>query len=383
MSRAPENARGSTEGTSESLQRSNRLLALAADRTPAARGALFRSVADVLLASGAPLSERERTEAGLILESLLREVEAALRADLATRLSRRNDVPRSLVMALARDEITVAEPILANSPLLGDDELIELIRTRSQEHRLAIAARPGIAERVTDALVNTGEELVIERLIRNPDAHFSQKAIEYLVAESQRVDRFREPLLRRADLPAHLAARMYRWVSDALRQEILARYPIDPATLDQAIGEATPQPKQPVQSEGEAALRLAHQLALRARTKGILNDRFVLQNLRAGHVAIAAAALGELASVKPELARRYLLDPTGEALALCCRAADIGLSAAASMVAMAAKAHDRGSLRPLGNDDIAAIYDRMSPAQARVALRLWRPGGGKVGGRLA
>jgi uncharacterized protein (DUF2336 family) len=382
MSSAPENARECREPASDSPQRPNPLLALAADRNPAARGALFRSVTQVLLASGAPLSERERTEAGLILEALLREVEASLRAALAQGLARRNDVPRSLVMALAADEIMVAEPILAGSPLLGDDELIELIRTRSQEHRLVIAARPGIAERVADALVQTGEELVIERLIRNPDAHLSQNAIEYLVAESQRVDRFREPLLRRADLPAHLAARMYRWVSEALRREILARYPIDPSTLDQAIVAATPAAPG-AESEGEAALRLAHQLALRARTRGILNERFVLQNLRAGHVAIAAAALGELAGVKPEQARRYLLDPSGEALVLCCRAADIALPAAVSMVAMAAKAHDRAPPHPLGNDDIAAIYDRLSPPQARVALRLWRPGNGGSGSRVA
>jgi len=383
MSRAPENARGSTEPTSESQQRSSVLLALAADRTSAGRGALFRSVAEVLLASGAPLSERERTEAGLILESLLREVEATLRATLAKGLARRNDVPRSLVMALAADEIAVAEPILAGNPLLGDDELIELIRTRSQEHRLVIAARPGIAERVSDALVATGEELVIERLIRNPDAYLSQTAIEYLVAESQRVDRFREPLLRRADLPTHLAARMYHWVSEALRREILARYAIDPGTLDQAIVEAAPAVVPSAESEGEAALRLAHQLALRARTKGILNDRFVLQNLRAGHVAIAAAALAELAGVRPEQARRYLLDPTGEALVLCCRAADIALPAAVSMVAMAAKAHDRAPPRPLGNADIAAIYDRLSPPQARVALRLWQPGSGTSRSRVS
>lgn len=383
MTSAPENARGNAEPTADPRQGSSALLALATDRTPAGRGALFRSVSEVLLASGASLSERERTEAGAILEALLREVEADLRAALAQGLARRNDVPRSLVMALAADEIVVAEPILASSPLLGDDELIELIRTRSQEHRLVIAARPGIAERVTDALVQTGEELVVERLIRNPDAHLSQKAIEYLVAESQRVDRFREPLLRRADLPTHLAARMYHWVSEALRREILARHPIDPATLDQAIAATAPTRPTDGEGEGEAALRLAHQLALRARTKGILNDRFVLQNLRAGHVAIAAAALAELAAVKPEQARRYLLDPTGEALVLCCRAADFPLPAAVSMAAMATKAHDRAPPRPLGNADIAAIYDRMSPPQARVALRLWRPGSGKTGSRVA
>lgn len=381
MTSAPENARGSMGQAADFRPGSNLLLALAADRSPSGRGALFRSVTEVLLASGAALSERERTEAGGILETLLREVEAGLRAALAQGLARRNDVPRSLVMALAADEIMVAEPILASSPLLGDDELIELIRTRSQEHRLMIAARPGIAERVSDALVQTGEELVIERLIRNPDANLSQKAIEYLVAESQRVDRFREPLLRRSDLPAHLAARMYRWVSEALRREILNRYPIDPTTLDRAIAETVPPATQDAETEGDTALRLAHQLALRARTKGILNDRFVLQNLRAGHVAIAAAALAELAGVKPEQARRYLLDPTGEALVLCCRAADIPLPAAVSMVAMAAKAHDRASPRPLGNADIAAIYDRMSPPQARVALRLWQPG--KNGSRVA
>src|SRR3546814_17874489 len=79
---------------------------------------------------------------------------------------------------------------------------------RSAETRRALALRNDVSAAVAVALVERAGPGVIEALIRNPDAMLSRRAMEMLVAESKRVDRFQEPLLSRADLPPELAYRM-------------------------------------------------------------------------------------------------------------------------------------------------------------------------------
>src|SRR3546814_10587860 len=73
---------------------------------------------------------------------------------------------------------------------------------------------------VSQALIDVGEEDVIEALIRNEDAELALQAVNYLVEESRRVDRFREPLLQRREMSPALAYRMFWWVSAALRRQI-------------------------------------------------------------------------------------------------------------------------------------------------------------------
>ena len=49
--------------------------------------------------------------------------------------------PRDLVSALANDQIEVAHPILTQSTVLQDMELVEIIEHRTFGHQLAIAMR--------------------------------------------------------------------------------------------------------------------------------------------------------------------------------------------------------------------------------------------------
>lgn len=50
-----------------------------------------------------------------------------------------------------------------------------------------------------------------------------------------RIDTYQEPIFRREDLPFDLAKRMYRWVSDALRQHIVKNFEIDENELSRLL----------------------------------------------------------------------------------------------------------------------------------------------------
>ena len=185
------------------------LIRLARTKSAAARTELVATINDLFLGKHDVLSESERELMNDILRHLIHEVEMSVRRDLAERLSRHSHAPRDLIMALANDEIEVAHPILTRSQVLHNLDLIEIVHHRTLEHQLAIAMREGVAEEVSEALVETGQGDVIAALLENPSAKISRTTMEYLVDQSKRIDRFHNPLVARPDLGPDLAKKMY------------------------------------------------------------------------------------------------------------------------------------------------------------------------------
>ncbi len=342
-----------------------RLLGLARDKSQQGRKVLVENISDLFVASEGRRSDQEWSLASEILQGLLHEVELAVRHDIAGRLSHIDDAPRDLIMMLANDESEVARPILLKSGVLQDLDLMEIIKHRSLEHRLAIATRPGVSEEVADALVENGEDDVIEALLSNGDAVLSRRASQHLVEESRRVGRLREPLVRRPDLPPDLAHRMFWWVSAALRKHILSCYEIAEEVLDDIIQHSTKSvqnektsPQQP-QTEAE-------KLVARLADLGQLNERFLLQALRQRHISAFIAGLARLGELDVAMARRIVLDPGGEALLVLCKTMDMDRAIFASVFLLTRRAAEGGGAKaPKVVEDMLRIYDKLARERAR------------------
>lgn len=213
------------------------LVALSKDGSERGRQRLFENISDIFTSPENRLNERERALITDILGKLIIETEVELRKQLAERLADSSSPATELVTLLANDKIEVARPILYNSSLLAEPDLIEIIRNRSKEHLIVVAQRDDINMAVSDLLIEYGDEDVITSLIENSDADISRESMDFLVEESRRVDRFQEPLLNRNDLPADLAHRMFWWVSAALRRHILEKFDVDELLLDETISD--------------------------------------------------------------------------------------------------------------------------------------------------
>ncbi len=362
----------------ESIQK---LLELARESSKASRRVLYDNITDLFLAEEGRLSERERVLTGDILAKLVRAMELEVRKELAQRLAPLAGVPHDLVVLLANDEIQVAEPLLRHSNLLQDPDLIEIVRQRGQEHLLAVALRAPLSAEVGDAIVDHGDELAIEALIKNSDAALSRRALEYVVAEAERVDRFQEPLVRRHDLPPDLGCRLFWWVSGALRQAILGRYETDPDALDDAIDGATRTvlDRRSSPASGREATLLAQGVA----DARVLNERFLVQALRGGRVSAFVAGLAQLCRVEVAVARRIVFDRAGESLAIAVRAVGIDRSSFATIFLLTRQGSPTGA-RPTGVQGahaptdpsviraMMAFFDKLDPDQARKVLRYWR-----------
>lgn len=349
-----------------------RLYELAEAKTERSRRGLFENISDLFISQDDRLTEHQRTLMTDILHKLLSDFEGAVRVELAAELSHAT-VPPELLRMLANDQIEIARPILEKSTLLRDADLIEIIQNRSEEHRLIIAMRARLSEKVSDALIEEGGTDVIEALLKNRDARISEEAMEYLVTESRRIDRFQEPLLSRNDLPSPLAHQMFWWVSAAMRRRILKDFQaFDHIVLDNALQDATRRviaAHSQKNNIGERSRRLVAHLA----EAGQLTVSFLMQSLRQQRVPLFVAGLAHLSDVSDFIVWRIFRDRGGESFAVLCRAINMSRNEFASLFLLIAEARGGPQIRPANVlKEILDLYDAISVANARVALTYWQ-----------
>ncbi|NOZ42874.1 MAG: DUF2336 domain-containing protein [Alphaproteobacteria bacterium] len=348
------------------------LVMLAQEKSVSARNELVENIMDMFLSSQGRLNEHERALMNDVLCKLVSSVENTVRKELSQRLADVKDVSPELAVRLASDSIDIAEPMLLRSGVLKDEQLIEIIRNRTEAHRMAIAIRAHVSEEVSSELIERSREDVIEALISNDNARISKLSMEYLVAESRNVDRFQEPLLNRHDLPVELAHRMYWWVSAALRRRIILEFDVEAAVLDDALEMAT---KTALKSHDSAtgvmkpALDLVRELA----ANGELNISFLQRCLRQEKVNLFVAGLTEMTGLDTKIIWRSIRERTGESLAIIIRSLEIDRDSFASLFLLIVQSRSGGRARTTGLvNPVLSLYDGIKVKNAKLAVRHWQ-----------
>lgn len=145
------------------------------------RDQLFRNMAQLFSYVSDRCDDGQVAEYDDVLCQLADLVEAKARAHVASVLAPLERAPGTVVVKLANDNIEVARPLLEFCNVLSDDDLIEVVNGRSEEHRVAIARRESVGERVGDAIVDMGGRQSVEELIRNQTAHLGEQTLEKLM----------------------------------------------------------------------------------------------------------------------------------------------------------------------------------------------------------
>jgi uncharacterized protein (DUF2336 family) len=348
-----------------------KLVKLAKDKSGQARRVLTENISDLFMSSADRLNEQQYALMTDILGKLIAEAETSVRKELAASLAESGQAPAELLRLLANDQIEIARPILEKSNLLANEDLISVIRQRTDEHRLCIAMRARVSTDVSDALVDEGSEDVIEALLNNPDAEISRQAMEYLVAESRRVDRFQEPLLSRHDLPAELAIRMFWWVSAALRRRIVTDYGFNEIELDDAVESAT---RKVLGGGGvEGSTSRAQSLVARMSAVGELNIKFLISALKQQKVQVFIAGLSELSQVDAQIIWQVFNDKGGESFAILCKAIGVERTDFTTLFLFLAEVREGRKVRSTNIlTEMLSFYDLVAKPSAEAVLKFWR-----------
>ena len=151
------------------------LIALAREPSSEKRRALLEGVTDLFLNGGNDFGDRERDLATDILTAVAPGVEVEARTDMSRRIAGLHTAPHKLVKLLAQDVIEVARPMLQQSGVLDGNDLVEIVNSMGKEYQLAISQRESLSASVGEALVDRGDEEVLESLVCNTGAVLSRR----------------------------------------------------------------------------------------------------------------------------------------------------------------------------------------------------------------
>jgi hypothetical protein len=183
--------------------------------------------------------EREKIRAlsDKVLETLARDHAVRVRQIVAEALKDSVHAPIAVIQKLARDiEIQVAGPILEHSPLLTDEDLLEIISAGPIRGALiAIAKRRQLSDKLSDgvaiaALADPAESNSVRRLLQNHSAQIREETLDRILDQASRIPVWHEPLVERPTLPMKAIKRLAAFVGRSLLEALQQRPDLDAAT---------------------------------------------------------------------------------------------------------------------------------------------------------
>lgn len=270
---------------------------------------------------------------GAVFMSLVVEAERDIRKRLADKLSRADWAPSALINVLALDEIEIARPIIANSPVLQDPDLLRLLVEATIEHKIEIAGRPQLGPAVVDAILDQGDPVVISALAGNHTALVTMEHMQKLVEVARDVSSLRSPLTRHPKLTSALAEQLYALVSQALREGLGERFRLDTAALDKLLAESTREAHAASSDNRVVALstdgqreEMERRLIDKLHAAGQLRPGYLIRALREQRLSLFLTALAEQGRFEVAHLQRAINSDKPELLALACSAVGIDRS---------------------------------------------------------
>ncbi|MGI9385395.1 MAG: DUF2336 domain-containing protein [Methyloligellaceae bacterium] len=339
------------------------LTLLAHQRTDRSRGELLQRITDIFLEAPGSYTEQQNACFGDIMERLAFALEWELREELACKIAEEVHAPRRLVVRLANDIISVARPILEQSPVLTEGDLIQLVRQRSQEHLLAVTRRADIGVRLASVLFDYGNDNVVESLLRNQEAEIASDTLEHAADRAKASNALQSALIDRRDVPKAIMLDLIENVSEKLREKLLDRLTQqDKANLEQVIDTLK-------SKVGNAEANQAELEIEKLARAGRLNEFVLLRFAKESKVPEFVLGLARLADIDVPTAWRALCDRSGTALAVICRANNFGVKTfkRIAMSPLTGIPSEPSRIYPL-----VWIYGRLSRQNAQRAMSHWR-----------
>lgn len=283
------------------------------------------------------LSEPERALGAEIIRILAADAAELVRRALAVTLQRSPHLPADVAERMIADVESIAVPIIAGSPVLGEEALIALAAKAPASRQVALASRTALSEAVVETLVEHGSRDAVRTAAANDGAQFSPRAYSECFSRFKTDTDLLEGFVERRSLPLEVTERLVAHISDAAIERLVHRHALPPQlAVELAEGARERATVDLVDQAGLAhdPRRFAQQLQLNAR----LTPSLILRALMRGHVTFFEHCIAELAEI--DHAKAWLL------------------------------IHDAG---PLGLEAVfnrAGLPDRILPA-VRAALQAW------------
>ena len=259
------------------------------------------------------LDSPKLSESGLgiaqdVVRLMARDVEVTVRQALAENLRHAVRIPHDVAVRLANDVEAVALPILQNSLVLTDADLIEIVGKGSPQKQEAVAGRPDVSEKVADALITQAAEDAVTVLMNNPKARITEPSLNKAVDRFKTSEAVTEAMVKRPILPLTVTERLATEVSDKLRDYLVMHHEMSSSVAADIV----------VQSLERAILSFAsgnsegdiEKLVAQMYQNKRLTPSIILRALCMGEIRFFEAAVAVMANV-PLMNARILIHDAG------------------------------------------------------------------------
>ena len=205
---------------------------------PGERAEATSALARAYLHSDLSVDDLAAAEGAMIM--LLDDPSPLVRQAMADVFASSQKAPPVVVHALASDQFEVAQPLLDRSPLLGDDDLVDLIKAGKPQVQLAIAGRPLLTTTVAAKIAEEATAEACLTLLENSEANITLSSVERIIDRFGHLAPVRENLLARDDLPMSMRQALLSKLSRTLAGFVTERQWLGPQHAENAAREACP-----------------------------------------------------------------------------------------------------------------------------------------------
>jgi uncharacterized protein (DUF2336 family) len=329
---------------------------------------MLRNVTDLFLGGADKFDHQQIDVFDDVLTILIQRVENQALAELGKKLAPVDKAPRGIIQNLARhDEIAVARPVLAQSVQLSDRDLVEIAKTKSQNHLGAITERKRLAAAVTDILVERGDTDVVRKLSRNEGASFSGAGFRSLVRRAERDEYLAKNLRMRADIPPQLLRQLISKATDTVRARLLA---CAPPETEGAIHNVLATASSKIFQEATASRDYgrAEKLISKMVKNSEVNEAAILGFAKAGKYEEIVVSIAHLCSAPIKLIEQLMNQHRYDGLLIACRCA--GLHWATFIAILGTRSPDR-NISLVDVQRARSDFLKLTAATAMRALRFW------------
>jgi uncharacterized protein (DUF2336 family) len=177
------------------------------------------------------LSVQDQKVVSKILSIIARDAAAMVRRALAVTLKNSPNLPHKVAKKLIRDVDSIAAPVLTFSPVLNDDDLLEVLKSKAAAKIMAISRRERINGSLVKAIIRYGDSHAVAAVAANDGAELGAELGSQLLDIYHDNDLVKESFIARRDLPPLVVEKLITLVSADVAEILNEKHeiPIDVA----------------------------------------------------------------------------------------------------------------------------------------------------------
>ena len=250
------------------------------------------------------LSAEERAHAESILAIMAQDAAVLVRRALSVALKNSPKLPRDLAIKLAQDLDSIALPVILNSPMLTDADMVEIVRTCPPAKQVAVASRETLSVTVTSAIAQYAAAPAVERALANDNAEFDEEGLGFAIDRFAGLSSVMTAMVQRDELPLAITEKLIAIVTGDVFDHLVNNHELPPQiAIDLAVGARERATLDIVEqaSRQKDVGRFVQQLNLNGR----LTPSLMMRGLCMGYMEFVEHAMAELAGMSHQ--RMWLL----------------------------------------------------------------------------